>query len=66
MTPTELLVGVMELFSKSEPIHCVIAWTNEDENICIDSNCSASQAVGILEYAKARVLNGMMPKNGDR
>lgn len=57
-TPTETLVHCLEDFGQSEPLKCIVIYTNESGDICWSSSgpYNFSQIIGMLECVKARVM----------
>ncbi len=56
MTPTEVLMEVMEDFASSEPKDFVVVWNNSDHEVVLKSNSGAVEVLGLLEYAKEFVI----------
>lgn len=60
MTATDLIMAVMEEFSTAEAKSMVVVWTDEGGEVCLASNCSDLEAIGMSEYLKARALKRMI------
>lgn len=62
MTASEALMNAMERFSAGEPLAVVIIWTNDKNELNMESNCLSSQALGLCAYAKEDLLRGIFNK----
>jgi hypothetical protein len=56
MTATDLIMAVMQEFSTAEAKSILVIWCDESGDICIASNCSDVETIGMAEYAKSRSL----------
>lgn len=59
MTGTELLIEILERFGESEPTSVLVVWGNENDDICMKSNCLSTATIGLAEYAKHNALEGI-------
>ena len=66
VTPSELLIEVMEEFGKSEPLQCVIVFVSEDGSMNWHSNTdSISHSIGMLEMAKQFIIGDLIKNSKD-
>lgn len=61
LTPSEVLIKVLEDFGKQEPRSVVVIWTT-GEIISWMQSCFASEGVGLLETAKMLLLKNNFTK----
>jgi hypothetical protein len=59
MTSTDLLMKAMEKFGDSEPVACLIIWTDINGDIQFASNSPMSHIMGMCEYAKLATFQTM-------
>ena len=59
-TSSEVLISVLEQFSKSEARGVVVIWMNEDGQICFNFNESPPMALGMIELCHALLLSGLV------
>jgi hypothetical protein len=61
MTGMETLISVMEKFGQhGEPEAILIVWTDTNGDVCIKTNCSHTQTVGMARYAEAYALKTLL------
>ena len=58
MTPTELMIKVMEEFSVSEPLSCIVVFTNVDGQLCMRMNTDRPNSIGMLQLACQMLFTG--------
>lgn len=59
-TASELLMSVLDDFSKVEGKQIVIIYTNEDETVTLKTNTTNTHVVGMCEYAKAAAMESIL------
>jgi len=60
-SPTETLVYAMEEFGKSEPLDCLVAWLDDDGNLCwSQSTRSRTFLIGMVDVIRELAIHDMV------
>lgn len=62
-TGSEILFNTLESLSEGEATAMLVVWADENGTLNMRTSCANSHAIGLAEYAKHNLLQGIL--NGE-